>query len=232
MTDHLLDDPDPTTLDSAAEEEASDERTADLSHPAPAEAPLGSPWEDLRAYVALIEGSSPDDVLFLQLKQARRSVLAKYVHGSRALHSHQGKRVVEYQQALQTVSDPLLGWTTVQTPTDAHAVNWDGDVISRDFYVRLFRNMKGAVPLNAMTAQALSDYAGLLGHLLAKGHARTSGASMISGYLGSGAATAEAFATYARRYADQTEADHAAWLAAIRAGLLPYDEQEAATFRP
>ena len=53
MTDHLLDDPDPTTLDSAAEEEASDERTADLSHPAPAEAPLGSPWEDLRAYVAL-----------------------------------------------------------------------------------------------------------------------------------------------------------------------------------
>ena len=35
----------------------------------------------LRAYVALLEGSSPDDVLFLQLKQARRSVLAKYVHG-------------------------------------------------------------------------------------------------------------------------------------------------------
>ncbi len=186
----------------------------------------------LRAYVALIEGSSPEDVLFLQLKQARRSVLAKHVHGSRALHSHQGKRVVEYQQALQTVSDPLLGWTTVQTPTDAHAVNWDGDVISRDFYVRLFRNMKGAVPLSGLTAQALSDYSGILGHLLAKGHARTSGASMIAGYLGSGTAAAEAFAAYARRYADQTEADHAAWLKAIKAGLLPYDEREAATFRP
>ena len=39
----------------------------------------------LRAYVALLEGSSPDDVLFLQLKQARRSVLARYVHGGRAL---------------------------------------------------------------------------------------------------------------------------------------------------
>ena len=37
----------------------------------------------LRAYVALLEGSSPDDVLFLQLKQARRSVLGPYVHGDR-----------------------------------------------------------------------------------------------------------------------------------------------------
>ena len=70
----------------------------------------------LRAYVALLEGSSPDDVLFLQLKQARRSVLAPYVHGDSAWHAHQGQRVVEYQQALQTVSDPLLGWTTVGEP--------------------------------------------------------------------------------------------------------------------
>ena len=68
----------------------------------------------LRAYVALLEGSSPDDVVFLQLKQARRSVLARYVHGDSAWHAHQGQRVVEYQQALQTVSDPLLGWTTVR----------------------------------------------------------------------------------------------------------------------
>ena len=42
-----------------------------------------------------------------------RSVLAPYVHGESAWHAHQGQRVVEYQQALQTVSDPLLGWTTV-----------------------------------------------------------------------------------------------------------------------
>jgi len=67
----------------------------------------------LRAYIALCEGSSPDDVVFLQLKQARRSVIAPFVHGDSAWHAHQGQRVVEYQQALQTVSDPLLGWTTV-----------------------------------------------------------------------------------------------------------------------
>ena len=70
----------------------------------------------LRAYVVLLEGSWADDVVFLQLKQARRSVLARYVHGESAWHAHQGQRVVEYQQALQTVSDPLLGWTGGRRP--------------------------------------------------------------------------------------------------------------------
>src|ERR687898_252549 len=115
----------------------------------------------LRAYVALLEGSSPDDVLFLQMKQARRSVLGPYVHGEAALHAHQGHRVVEYQQALQTVSDPLLGWTTV------------GD---HQYYVRQFRDMKGAITVDGIDAPALADYAGICGYLLAKGHARTSGA--------------------------------------------------------
>ena len=36
----------------------------------------------------------------------------------------------------------------------------------------------------AHPAAALTDYAGVVGQLLAKGHARTSGASMISGYMG------------------------------------------------
>jgi len=160
----------------------------------------------LRAYVALLEGSSPDDVLFLQLKQARRSVLARYVHGDNAWHAHQGQRVVEYQQALQTVSDPLLGWTEV-----------DG----RQYYVRQFRNMKGTVPLDALTATALADYAGIVGHLLAKGHARTSGASMIAGYLGKGEKASKAFSRFARLYADQTEADHAALVKAARDGRVP-----------
>ena len=148
----------------------------------------------LRAYVALLEGSSPDDVLFLQLKQARRSVLAKYVHGDSAWHGHQGQRVVEYQQALQTVSDPLLGWTTVG---------------ERQYYVRQFRNMKGTIPLDAIDSAALADYAGIVGHLLAKGHARTSGASMIAGYAGGSDKLDRAMARFARAYADQTEVDHA-----------------------
>ena len=163
----------------------------------------------LRAYVALLEGSTPDDVIFLQLKQARRSVLARYVHGDSAWHAHQGQRVVEYQQALQTVSDPLLGWTTI------------GEL---QYYVRQFRNMKGTIPLDAIDAAALTDYAGIVGHLLAKGHARTSGASMIAGYAGGGDKLDKALARFARAYADQTEADHATLVKAVRRGALPVTE--------
>ena len=162
----------------------------------------------LRAYVALLEGSSPDDVLFLQLKQARRSVFARYVHGDSAWHAHQGQRVVEYQQALQTVSDPLLGWATVG---------------GRQYYVRQFRNMKGSIALDSIDAAALADYAAVLGHLLAKGHARTSGASMIVGYAGSSDRLDIALARFARLYADQTEADHAALVKAAGRGIVPIE---------
>jgi uncharacterized protein (DUF2252 family) len=160
----------------------------------------------LRAWVALCEGSAADDVLFLQLKQARRSVIAPYVHGDSAWHAHQGQRVVEYQQALQTVSDPLLGWTTV------------GD---EQYYVRQFRDMKGAITVDGIHPAALTDYAGICGFLLAKGHARTSGASMIAGYLGTGPKVRTALCRFARAYADQTERDHAALVAAVRRGALP-----------
>ncbi|MEA5053301.1 MAG: DUF2252 family protein, partial [Propionicimonas sp.] len=87
--------------------------------------------------------------------------------------------------------------------------------------VRQFRNMKGTIPLDGLTATALADYAGLVGHLLAKGHAPTSGASMIAGYLGGGGKAARAFSRFARLYADQTEADHAALVKAARTGRVP-----------
>ncbi|QDP98797.1 DUF2252 domain-containing protein [Microlunatus elymi] len=175
----------------------------------------------LRAYIALLEGSSPGDVVFLQLKQARRSVLAPYVHGDSAWHDHQGQRVAEYQQALQTVSDPLLGWTSVG---------------QRQYYVRQFRNMKGSIGLDSIDVPALTDYAGIVGHLLAKGHARTSGASMIAGYVGSSDKLDHALSRFAAAYADQTEADHARLLQAVRRGELPAPEgaldADASAFRP
>jgi uncharacterized protein (DUF2252 family) len=160
----------------------------------------------LRAYVALCEGSSPDDVVFLQLKEARRSVVARHLHGDQAWHRHQGQRVVEYQLALQTVSDPLLGWTTVA---------------DRQYYVRQFRDMKGAILIEDMSAGALADYAGVCGYLFAKSHARTSGASMIAGYIGSSDKLDEMLSRFARAYADQVERDHQALAAAVRDGVLP-----------
>jgi uncharacterized protein (DUF2252 family) len=162
----------------------------------------------LRAYVALLQGGTAEDVMFLQLKQARRSVLAPYVHGPSAWHAHQGQRVVEYEQALQTVSDPLLGWTTIE---------------GLQYYVRQFRNMKGGVPLDAMNAVALSDYAAVVGHLLGKGHARTGRASAISGYVGRSDKLDQALCRFARAYADQTEADHKLLLKAVARGVLPVE---------
>ncbi len=159
----------------------------------------------LRAYVVLLEGSSPDDVIFLQLKQARRSIIAPFVHGDSAWHDHQGERVVEYQQALQTVSDPLLGWTTVA---------------GHQFYVRQFRNMKGTIKLHKIDDEARADYAAICGRLLAKGHARTSGASTIVGYLGRSDHVDNAMCRFARAYADQTERDHEALVKAVAAGRL------------
>ena len=55
---------------------------------------------------------------------------------------------MEYQQALQTVSDPLLGWATI------------GD---HQYYVRQFRNMKGAITTDGIGTAALADYAGICG---------------------------------------------------------------------
>ena len=77
--------------------------------------------------------------------------------------------------------------------------------------------MKGTIPLDAIDAAALTDYAGIVGHLLAKGHARTSGASMIAGYAGASDKLDQAMAAFARAYADQTEADHAELVKAVRA---------------
>ena len=162
----------------------------------------------LRSYIALLEGSSRSDVVFMQLKQARRSVVARYMHGESARHAHQGQRVVEYQQALQTVSDPLLGWTTI-----------DG----LPYYVRQFRDMKGTIAIDDLKPGALKEYARILGQLLAKGHARTSGASMIAGYVGSSTRLDTAMTHFARAYADQVEADYEAFVRAVSRGALPIE---------
>jgi hypothetical protein len=114
--------------------------------------------------------------------------------------------VVEYQQALQTVSDPLLGWATI-----------DG----LSYFVRQFRDMKGTVPIDALKPGALVDYARILGHLLAKGHARTSGASMIAGYIGHSTRLDAAMRRFASAYADQIEADHQTLVRAVASGRLP-----------
>jgi uncharacterized protein (DUF2252 family) len=69
----------------------------------------------LRAFVVLLQGNGADDMLFLQLKQARRSCVAPFVHGDTAWRAHRRRRGW-YQQTLQTVGVPL-DWTTVDNVT-------------------------------------------------------------------------------------------------------------------
>ena len=91
----------------------------------------------------------------------------------------------------------------------------------RDYYVRQFRDMKGAVTVEGMDGSALMDYGRICGALLAKGHARSIDATILSGYLGKGDSADRAFVRFARSYADQTEADHQALFQAVTSGRLP-----------
>ncbi len=77
------------------------------------------------------------------------------------------------------------------------------------------------VVVDGIDAASLADYAGVCGLLLAKGHARSSGASMIAGYFGGSEKADCGLCRFARHYADQTERDHAALLTAADRGHLP-----------
>ena len=147
----------------------------------------------LDARIALMVGRDDGDPLFLQMKEARTSVLAPYAGASP--YRHQGQRVVEGQRLMQAASDIFLGWYT--------------GINRRAYYVRQLRDMKGSANVAAMTAGILADYAALCGATLARAHARSGDTCVISGYLGTGTQFDDAMADFARDYAAQATADHA-----------------------
>ena len=158
----------------------------------------------LDARIALLVGRDDDDPLFLQMKEARASVLAPYAGASP--YRHQGRRVVEGQRLMQAASDIFLGWYTGTN--------------RRQYYVRQLRDMKGSVDIAALEPDAFAGYATLCGGTLARAHARSGDPCLIAGYLGSGTAFDEAMADFARDYAAQTAQDHAALVAAIDDGRM------------
>jgi uncharacterized protein (DUF2252 family) len=156
-----------------------------------------------RCYVALLLGSNDDDPLFLQIKEARRSVLEQVL--GRATYSSHGERVVAGQRIMQAASDLFLGWTRVGR---------------RHYYVRQLRDMKCSVDLDDLDEDELTDYATLCGLATARAHACSGDAARIGGYLGKGDGFDEAIATFARAYADQTERDFETLVAAVRSGRI------------
>jgi uncharacterized protein (DUF2252 family) len=150
-----------------------------------------------RCYLSLLMDADGQAPLFLQVKEATPSVVAPYAGPSE--FAHQGQRVVVGQRLMQAASDIFLGWSSDS---------------GHDYYVRQFRDMKGSVNLDAMTAAGFASYAEICGQTLARSHARTGDAAVISGYLGSGTRFDEAIADFAAAYAAQNDRDYAALVTA------------------
>ncbi len=151
----------------------------------------------------LMAGGDGDDPLFLQVKEADASVLGPYAGYSPYLNH--GERVVQGQRLMQEASDIFLGWT-------------HGEVV--DVYVRQLRDMKLSEDLAIMTKKEFDQYARWCAMALARAHARSGDPAQISGYLGGNDVFEQAIALFAEAYADQTERDHAALLAAIKEGRI------------
>ncbi|MBN9508681.1 MAG: DUF2252 domain-containing protein [Alphaproteobacteria bacterium] len=143
--------------------------------------------------------------LLLQLKEAQGSVLAPYAGAS--AYAHHGQRVVVGQRIMQAATDILLNWT-------------QGGPEGRHFYVRALKDSRLAAIGAQIEDAALAFYAPLCGRTLARAHARAGDAAAIAGYLGNGTGFEDAIAEFALAYARLTEADHAAFCAAIEVGRI------------
>jgi hypothetical protein len=85
--------------------------------------------------------------MFLQIKEARRSVIDQHFDAERLAHG--GERVVRGQRAMQAASDIFLGWAT--GPSGRH------------FYFRQLRDMKLSANIELFDIDLLEGYARLCG---------------------------------------------------------------------
>jgi uncharacterized protein (DUF2252 family) len=161
-----------------------------------------------RAFIALFVGRDEGDPLFLQIKEAQRSVLEPYTAPTE--FTEQGQRVVEGQRLTQATGDILLGWLTAAGP--------DGK--KRDYYVRQLWDQKGSAQVDSMSPDRMGVYARLCGMILARAHARSGDRIAIASYLGGADRFDRAITEFAGAYADQNERDYDALLSAVNAGRI------------
>ena len=157
-----------------------------------------------RCFVLVLEGRDENDPLILQAKEATASVMEPYLAPS--VHASHGQRVVVGQQLMQATSDIFLGWT--RGPG------------GRDFYLRQLWDMKGSVDIATLQLPGFNLYPKICGWALARAHARTGDAAAIAAYLGTSDTFDGAIADFSEAYADINARDHAAYLAAIKAGRV------------
>jgi uncharacterized protein (DUF2252 family) len=157
-----------------------------------------------RCMIALFIGDDDNDPLFLQMKEANRSVLEPFARP--CTYQNQGERVVQGQRIIQAASDIFLGWKRSR---------------HHDYYVRQLKDMKGTIDFEKLTPGVLVGFAALCGRTLAQAHARSGDFCQIAGYLGRNERFDIAIRKFALAYAEQVERDHAALLNAARGGHMP-----------
>jgi uncharacterized protein (DUF2252 family) len=148
--------------------------------------------------------AADDDPIFLQVKEARASVLEPYA--GKSLHQNHGERVVAGQRLMQSASDIFLGWTRGKN--------------GRDFYLRQLRDAKISVIIDDADFNTLRNYGRVCAWALARAHARSGDAARIAGYLGSNSTFDDAICEFAVEYADQNQRDYRAFIKAVREGRI------------
>lgn len=168
-----------------------------------------------RCYVVLMMNEN-DEPIFVQVKEARQSVLEPYTQPS--LYAHQGERVVQGQRIIQAASDIFLGWS--MGPTGRH------------FYLRQLRDKKVSFEVDTFDKFRLTLYARLCGNILARAHCKSAKGALICGYIGQSDQFTEALCKFAVAYADQTEKDYNDFMKAVKSGKLEIKEEPVVTKKP
>jgi uncharacterized protein (DUF2252 family) len=158
-----------------------------------------------RCAIIILQGGSEEDAIILQQKEAGESVLE--THLGQSEHINPARRVVEGQRLMQAASDIFLGWH-------------QGSITGSHYYWRQLKDMKGSVDASTLDEEGFMTYVALCATCLARAHARSGDAAAISGYMGKGKSLSQAIADFAAAYADQTERDYQALVAAIASGRV------------
>jgi uncharacterized protein (DUF2252 family) len=162
-----------------------------------------------RAWIALFLGVDNGDPLFLQMKEAQRSVLEQFVGKSEYVNC--GQRVVAGQRLMQATSDIFLGWQHMTAGLDG---------VERDFYVRQLKDWKGSFTFEAAKPPGAAAYGKMCGWTLARAHARSGDRIAIANYLGKSDSLDQAIASFAETYADQNERDYNLLKQAVQSGRI------------
>jgi uncharacterized protein (DUF2252 family) len=148
--------------------------------------------------------AADDDPIFLQIKEAKASVLEPYA--GKSLHENHGQRVVAGQRLMQSASDIFLGWTQ--------------GLKGRPYYVRQLRDAKISAVVEGFDLSLMQTYAGLCAWAVARAHARSGDPAMIAGYMGASATLDDAIGEFAMEYADQNERDYRGFVTAVKEGRI------------